>query len=197
MSQRPLVATDSAPHGLVDVVDASPKLARQAGDSLQALNASVKTHHVSGVSLRYSPNRPGRGAAPASAPTVAPSLPGPIADLLVSVLTEIAGGHGVTVLRTGSDLSTTQAARLLGCSRPHIAKLIAHGEIPAYAVGAHRRIKLADALAFQRAREAQTAELDHLAGLSAMFPPDGPLPVKTTPTSNKPPKARRPTRSSR
>lgn len=198
MPRHTLVAPDVPPQGLVEVVDSSPALAIQAGDSLRALLASSTPRDDSVVSLSYAPSRLARGAPRVTTPTVAQPLPGPISDLLVSVLTAIAGGHGVTVIRTGSDLSTSQAATLLGCSRPHVAKLLAHGVIPSYPVGTHRRITLADALAYRRAREKQAAGLTELATLSAMFPPDGPPSAAAdSHTGRTPKKSRRSARAAR
>ncbi len=191
MPRHAPIESDVATRALVDAIDSSPALAIEAEDSLQALTVAGDVRQRDAViSLVYSSGHPSRGARGGSTPVDVRPLPDPIAHLLVSVLSEVSRGHGVTVLRTGSDLSTTQAAKLLGCSRPHVAKLIAHRKIPSYAVGVHRRIKLADALAYQRAREERAAGLDELAALSALFPPDGPPPIATH-TSRRPKKTSR------
>ncbi|GAA5121836.1 helix-turn-helix domain-containing protein [Haloechinothrix salitolerans] len=45
-------------------------------------------------------------------------------------------------------LSTGQAAEVLGCSRQHVVDLCSSGQLPYVTVGAHRRIRRADAEAF-------------------------------------------------
>ena len=45
------------------------------------------------------------------------------------------------ILRLVTDLSTSQAARLLGASRQHVADMCDDGRLVSYRVGAHRRIR--------------------------------------------------------
>jgi excisionase family DNA binding protein len=51
----------------------------------------------------------------------------------------------------GSDLLTTSdAARLIGCSRQHVVDLCTSGQLPYTSTGTHRRIRRADVEAFVR-----------------------------------------------
>jgi excisionase family DNA binding protein len=61
------------------------------------------------------------------------------------------------------DLTTQQAADMLNVSRAFLERLLADNKIPCRKVGAHRRIKLADLVAFKEAddRERRKA-LDEL-----------------------------------
>lgn len=65
-------------------------------------------------------------------------------DLLLRILKELSKGNPVSVLPADAELTTQAAAEYLGCSRPHIVKLLENKEIPFIKVGKHRRIKFED-----------------------------------------------------
>jgi excisionase family DNA binding protein len=83
-------------------------------------------------------------------------VPIPVRRALRKVIAAFAAGDAVTVLPLRQQLSTTQAARLLDVSRPTLIRLLERGEIAYSLVGTHRRLRLADVLAF-RARRPATA----------------------------------------
>jgi len=95
-------------------------------------------------------------------------LPAAVTHVLAVVLAEAARGRAVAVVaRTEEpEVSTSEAARLLGVSRPHVAKLVDLGIIPGRRPGAgqgsHRRIRLAELLAYKRRTETRHAALDTL-----------------------------------
>lgn len=72
---------------------------------------------------------------------------------------ELADGHAVTVLPSEVLLTPAEAAELLGLSRPFVVRLLDEGEIPAERLprSRHRRIRLAEVLAFQSRREQRRA----------------------------------------
>jgi excisionase family DNA binding protein len=95
------------------------------------------------------------------------ALPATAARLLVKILTEIAKGNAVTVVPLKPELTTQEAATLLNVSRPHLIKLLERGEIPFHKVGTHRRLRLAEVLAYKRkAREERKAILRELVALN-------------------------------
>lgn len=98
-------------------------------------------------------------------------LPAAAADAVRHLLVELASGASVRVLVDDADLTTQQAADLLGISRTYVVRLIDQGSIPARLVGTHRRVRAADVLAYQARREArlravaQITEADVAAGV--------------------------------
>ncbi|GAB2688716.1 helix-turn-helix domain-containing protein [Thalassiella azotivora] len=59
-------------------------------------------------------------------------------------------GLSVTVTSHAATLTTQEAADVLGVSRPTLVRLLEQGRIPYDQPGRHRRVHLADVLAFQR-----------------------------------------------
>lgn len=92
------------------------------------------------------------------------TLPPSALALLVAILDEMAQGNGLALLPQRTELTTQQAADVLGVSRPHLIKLLERGVLPHHKVGSHRRVRLADLLAYQRQRDA--ARLEALAELA-------------------------------
>lgn len=83
------------------------------------------------------------------------ALPAAAADAVRHLLVELASGASVHVLADDAELTTQEAADLLGISRTYIVRLIDRGTIPAHMVGTHRRLRAADVLAYQARREAR------------------------------------------
>ena len=82
-------------------------------------------------------------------------LPRPAVTLFAQVLAQLAEGRGVSIVPSGTELTTQQAADLLGVSRPFAVKLMEDGAIPHRKVGRHRRVALADLLAYKRSDDDQ------------------------------------------
>ncbi len=82
-------------------------------------------------------------------------LPTALYDLLVTVVSILESGSGVTVVPLGAELTTAETAELLNVSRPHVIKMLEAGEIPFHKAGTHRRVFLEDILTFREARNVQ------------------------------------------
>lgn len=80
-------------------------------------------------------------------------LPRAALELIRDVLANMAAGQGVTVVPAHAELTTQQAAELLGVSRPHVIKLLDEGRIEYRLVGRHRRIPASSLLAYRRSQQ--------------------------------------------
>lgn len=102
------------------------------------------------------------------------TLPEAAASAVRQVIEALAQGKAVAVVPYSEDLTTQQAADLLGMSRQHLVDLLDEGEIPHYRVGTHRRVNLKDVLDFrERRREHRRERLDDLTRLSQESDPTG------------------------
>lgn len=89
-------------------------------------------------------------------------LPSELRALLADVVRTMRRGQGLTIAPLGQRLTTQEAADLLGVSRPTLVKLLDRGAIPYEQPSRHRRLRLADVLAFrdQRRQEQRMALRD-------------------------------------
>jgi excisionase family DNA binding protein len=76
-------------------------------------------------------------------------LPTSALTLLVKILTEMGKGNAVTLMPIHAQLTTQQAAELLGVSRPFIVKELKEKKLSYQMVGTHRRIQYIDLLAYK------------------------------------------------
>ena len=79
--------------------------------------------------------------------------------ILKQVVQALSHGQSISILTRDQEISTQQAAEILGLSRPTVVKLIESGELRAHVPGTVRRkLRLADVLAYReelRARRNQ------------------------------------------
>lgn len=93
-------------------------------------------------------------------------IPKSAIKLFFRILDSMADGNSIALFFSdrNADISTQQAAELLGVSRPHIVSLLEKGGIPFFKVGTHRRIHLKDLIAYNKKIKKNRADkLDFLA----------------------------------
>ena len=85
-------------------------------------------------------------------------LPAEVFEVLRGVVEAMADGQAVMIAPVHQRLTTQEAADLLGISRPTLIRLLESGEIPFEQPGRHRRVRLADVLAYRQLRSSQRRE---------------------------------------
>jgi len=88
-------------------------------------------------------------------------LPEPVYRVLVRAVEALSQGKGITIAPQEPQLTTQQAADLLGVSRPTVIRLINSGDLHAERLDSRRRLALGEVLAYRERRRAkQYAMLD-------------------------------------
>lgn len=94
-------------------------------------------------------------------------IDGEAAQGVLALLDAIASGGQVDLTGLPAELTTGQAADLLGVSRPTVVSLIDKGVLGASRIGSHRRLKTTEVLAYrEHARRDRSAALDEVVAIS-------------------------------
>jgi excisionase family DNA binding protein len=71
---------------------------------------------------------------------------------LRAVVRDMAQGLTIALIPHDRELTTNEAADILGVSRPFLVRLLDRGELPYHRVGTHRRLRVEDVLAYRELR---------------------------------------------
>lgn len=85
-------------------------------------------------------------------------LPASFLTAFARALAAVAEGQAVQLTAANEELTTSEASRLLGVSRPHLVKLLEEGKMPFRKVGSHRRVQRNDVLAYRQHMQQEAEE---------------------------------------
>ena len=77
-------------------------------------------------------------------------IPSRALELLNEILKAMSQGNPISIVPVATEVTTQKAAEILGCSRPHLVKLLENGELDFIKVGRHRRIKFEDVVTYKQ-----------------------------------------------
>jgi excisionase family DNA binding protein len=80
-------------------------------------------------------------------------IPDSVRRAFLMVLVQMQKGNGVAVIPVGRELTTKEAADMLGVSRQYFVRLLDRGDLPFHMIGTHRRISLTDLLRYRARRD--------------------------------------------
>ncbi|MBF0598336.1 excisionase family DNA-binding protein [Faecalibacter rhinopitheci] len=75
--------------------------------------------------------------------------------LLEDILKAMSEGKPISLVPIATEVTTQKAAEILGCSRPHLVKLLEEGKINYTKVGKHRRILFEDVIQYRDVMKSQ------------------------------------------
>jgi len=79
--------------------------------------------------------------------------------LLVKILKATSQGNPISIIPIATEMTTQAAAEFLGCSRPHLVKLLESSEIPFNKVGKHRRVRFEDLADYKKKKKEEREAL--------------------------------------
>jgi excisionase family DNA binding protein len=99
------------------------------------------------------------------------NLPDSLYTFLCRLLADLSDGKCVSIVQGQAELTTVEAAAMLGVSRQFLVNLLTKNEIPHHMVGTHRRVYVRDVLEYKAKRDSRRGKL--LDQLSAEEAADG------------------------
>lgn len=77
--------------------------------------------------------------------------------MVTEIISALAAGKDIQLMTHPDTMTTVQAARRIGISRPTLMKAIRNGDIPAHMVGTHHRLRFTDVEKFRKKLLAEQA----------------------------------------
>jgi excisionase family DNA binding protein len=137
-------------------------LVQNAGFLRSVIEQARRSHAQPLISV---PRRSAQSGAPETLATV--TLPVELVNFIFVVVDNLAKGRAIALLTFNPLLTTHQAARVLGVSRPYLTKLLKNGEMEFSMVGSHRRVHLEEVLRYKGKRDVGRRQtLDELTKIS-------------------------------
>ncbi len=85
-------------------------------------------------------------------------LPASLYRLLLRIIGDLLDGNPIVYASESQDLTTQQAANLLGMSRQFLIGLLEKGTVPYHRVGTHRRLTMKDVITYRKQRDQRRHE---------------------------------------
>lgn len=82
-------------------------------------------------------------------------LPVSLTDFLTKLNDRLSQGESVAIVQDDAQLTTVEAARMLGVSRQFLVNLLKRGSLPHHMTGSHRRIYVRDLVAYKARRDSR------------------------------------------
>ena len=117
---------------------AEQKFARETMNELEKISSKKKSAYHIYISFQFKEKKESL------------EVPNYVVRCLKYLLSNMVLGNAVQIASVNTELSTQEAADMLGVSRPHVVKLLEQNKIPFKKVGTHRRIDLKDLQAYER-----------------------------------------------
>ena len=80
-----------------------------------------------------------------------------LSHVVTGIISALADGKDIQLMAHPDNMTTVQAARRIGVSRPTLMKAIRNGDIPARMVGTHHRLRFTDVEKFRKKLLAEQA----------------------------------------
>lgn len=145
------------------------RLQAESGILKSVIDGAIRVHAQPILSIQRQ-----EANAPSTLHTVAAAaMPEAVTTILQAILDSLSQGKAVALVSFSPQLTTHQAARFLGVSRPYLIKLLDAEKMPYDMVGSHRRIHLEDVITYRdEQKRSRRKSLDEMTRVTQEEDPD-------------------------